>query len=278
MKCLPPKLILFLKDSMGANYTVNNKTVDLDKLSCDNDQLDKLKGDLKFLEIGLSFYAYLTPFIIIIWVFGNSVILAVFLSKAMRKMSASFYLGSLAFSDGSVLLTYVLIDWLKKGLFRWPGKLTLDLVSYQGICETFLFVTYGFRFLSVWLIVIFTLERYIGVCHPLHRRGICTNSFAKRAIICVIMASCLTSLYKPIISEAQVTEDGARVCAWKPEHDKINFVLDIFYGLLITAIPFIILTTLNILITRTLLLTRKRQKKVRYVSRFNCIIIGITIK
>ena len=258
---------------MGENYTVNNQTVDLDKLSCDNDQLDKFKGDLKFQEIGLSFYAYLTPFIIIIGVFGNAVILAVFLSKAMRKMSASLYLGSLAFSDWSVLLSYVLIDWLRKGLFRWPGKFTLDLVSYQGICETFLFVTYGFRFLSVWLIVIFTLERYIGVCHPLHRRGICTNSFAKRAIICLIMASCVTSLYKPIISEARVTSEGNRVCAWKPEHDKINFILDIIYGLLITAVPFIILTALNILIARTLFLTRRRQKKVRYVhikiSRFN---------
>ena len=47
MKCLPPKLILFLKNSMGGNYTVNNQTVDLDKLSCDNDQLDKFKGGLK---------------------------------------------------------------------------------------------------------------------------------------------------------------------------------------------------------------------------------------
>ena len=260
MKCLPPKLILMLKNSMGANYTFNNRTID--QLGCDDNQMDKLKGDFQYQERGLNFYAYMTPFIIIIGVFGNSVILAVFLSKTMRKMSASIYLGSLAFSDGSVLLTYVLIDWLQKGLFRWPGKHTLNLVSYHGICETFLFIAYGFRFMSVWLIVIFTLERYIGVCHPLHRRGICTNTFAKRAIVFVIIASCMTSIYKPIISDARVT-DGRRVCAWKAEYDKINFILDVVYGLMITAIPFTILTTLNILITRTLLLTRRRQKKVR---------------
>ncbi len=261
MECLPPKLLLLLKNTMGANYTVNNKTID--QLGCDQEQLDKIQGDIQYSERGIDFYGFTTPFIIIVGVMGNSVILAVFLSKAMRKMSASFYLASLAMSDTFVLLTYVLIDWLQKGLFRWPGGFTLNVVSYHGVCETFLLIAYGFRFMSVWLIVIFTMERYIGVCHPLQRRGICTKKFAKCAIGCVIVMSFLTSLYKPIISEARVTEQGTRLCAFKEEYEQASFVLDVIYGLLITAIPFAILTTLNVLITRQLLLTRQRQKKVR---------------
>ena len=260
MDCLPPKMIDMLQGKVGANYTFNNKT--LDELRCDSNQLNKLKGHLKHTERGLDFYAYVTPFIISIGIFGNSVILAVFLSKAMRKMSASFYLASLAISDTCVLLIYVLLDWLQKGLFHWPGKHTLNLVSYHGICETFLLVSYGFRFMSVWLIVIFTLERYIGVCHPLHRRSICTKKFAKYAIGCVILTSFLSTLYKPIISEARVTE-GKQICAWKAEYERVNFILDVVYGLMITAVPFTILTALNVLITRALLLTRQRQKKVR---------------
>ena len=260
MECIPAKFLNMFKNKVGANYTFSNET--LDQLKCNSDQLDKIKDDIKFSERGMGFYAYMTPFIIIIGVVGNSVILAVFLSKAMRKMSASLYLASLALSDTSVLLTYVLIDWLQKGLFRWPGKHTVNLVSYRGICETYLFIAYGFRFMSVWLIVIFTLERYIGVCHPLHRRGICTKTFAKCAIGCVILTSFLTSLYKPILSEARETH-GNRVCAYKEEYERVNLILDVVYGLMITAVPFTILTTLNILITRALLLTRRRQKKVR---------------
>ena len=261
MECLPPKLLQLLKNSMGPNYTVNNQS--LDTLSCDQSQMTQLQGELQYSERGINFYAFLTPFIITIGVLGNSLILAVFLSKPMRKMSASFYLASLALSDTCVLLTYVLIDWLQKGLFRWPGGFSLKLVSYSGVCEGFLLVAYGFRFMSVWLIVIFTLERYIGVCHPLHRRGICTKAFAKGAIGCVIVTSFLTSLYKPIISEARVTSQGTRLCAFKAEHARVSFVLDGVYGLLITAVPFVILTTLNVLISRQLLLSRRKQKKVR---------------
>ncbi len=108
---------------------------------------------------GTDFYAYVTPFIIVIGVFGNVVSLFVFVSKRMRKLPASLYLAAISASDTLVLLTYVLLAWLNKGLPRWPGYHRLPLVNTIGVCQAFLFFSYTFRFTSVWLIVVFTIER-----------------------------------------------------------------------------------------------------------------------
>jgi len=86
-----------------------------------------MKSDLAFLNNGQLVYAYVTPFIILIGIIGNSVSLRVFCSQRMRKMSASIYLASLAISDTCVLLSYVLVEWLHRGMGRWPGGRSVNL-------------------------------------------------------------------------------------------------------------------------------------------------------
>lgn len=49
-------------------------------------------------------------------------------------------------------------------------------------------------FLSVWLVVLFTVERFIAVRYPLHRPAVCTVARAK-LFIC-----CLTTIALPIYS------------------------------------------------------------------------------
>jgi len=65
------------------------------------------------------------------------------------------------------------MDWLKKGLPLWPGRHSIRWVDTSGVCESstkgstdspgvcesFLFTSYTFRFVSIWLIVLFTIER-----------------------------------------------------------------------------------------------------------------------
>jgi len=86
-----------------------------------------MKSDLAFLNGGQDFYAFVTPFIILIGIIGNSISLRVFCSSRMRKMSASIYLASLAISDTFVLLSYVLVEWLHRGMGRWPEGRSLNL-------------------------------------------------------------------------------------------------------------------------------------------------------
>ena len=35
------------------------------------------------------------------------------------------------------------------------------------MCSVYGFVSYVFRFTSAWIIVVFTVERYVGICRPL---------------------------------------------------------------------------------------------------------------
>lgn len=152
-------------------------------------------------EGGKDFYAFVTPVIIVIGLVGNLVSLCVFLSPSVCKLSASLYLAAMSLSDSIVLVSYVWLDWLNNGLPRWPpAHRRLAWINTPGVCRTFLYAAYTFRFVSVWLVVAFTLERYIAVCRPLQRRAICTRTFARRAIIAVVATATLTSLYKPLIS------------------------------------------------------------------------------
>ena len=107
--------------------------------NCDEDDSDDSTAELGtnagLLRFGNSFYAFLTPFILIIGLIGNSMSLKVFTSRVMRRLSSSTYLMALSVSDMLVLLTYVLLDWLNDGLKYWPGGYRFDTI-YDFIIST----------------------------------------------------------------------------------------------------------------------------------------------
>ncbi len=114
--------------------------------------------------------------------------------------------------------------------------------------------------------IFFLSGRYIAICWPFHRRRICTRSFSYRLIGCVSLVASLFSVFKPITS--RVSESGAnrRVCARNPDELELSFLLDSVYGVLITALPFLIITLLNLLILKKLLCHQREQKDLRAVS------------
>jgi hypothetical protein len=75
-----------------------------------------------YTSTGQLVYSYVTPFVMVIGIIGNLVSLRVFMARRMRKMSASLYLASLALSDTFVIMSYVLVEWLHRGLPYWPGR------------------------------------------------------------------------------------------------------------------------------------------------------------
>lgn len=268
-----------------------------------------------------AFYAFVTPFVIVVGLAGNLVSLKVFSTPQLRKLSSSHYLTAISLSDSLVLVTYVFLDWLNRGLPLWPGGHRVQIVNVSGACQAFLFASYAFRFISVWLIVLFTVERYIAVCRPFYSRLTCTKAFARRAIWAVVVLAALVSLYKPVLSgvydtagprvqpnsnvhqitstssyfdfvgpenksssstaagsagarEAPwVTSDilltyqsaGERACRGNPDYDGsyLNFVMDVAYGLLITAVPFVPIAVLNTSILRALI---NRDRNIRKLN------------
>lgn len=170
-----------------------------------NDGAAHVTSDPEIMSVGRDVYAFFTPIVIVIGILGNGVALRVFVSRRMRKMSASLYLACLAVSDSCVLVTYVLVEWLDRGLDRWPGALRLNLTAVRGVCQGYVFAAYAFRFMSAWFIVAFTVERYLGICRPLWGQVRSKRAFARRSLGTVVLAAVAWSLWKPLIMTVQVS-------------------------------------------------------------------------
>ena len=232
-------------------------------------------------EGGKDFYAFVTPVIIIVGLVGNIVSLRVFCSSTVCKLSASLYLAALSVSDSLVLISYVWLDWLNNGLPRWPPAYRrLAWINAPGVCHMFLYAAYTFRFVSVWLVVAFTVERYIAVCRPLQRRAICTRAFARRTIVAVVATATLVSVYKPLISglydvstarhahsDVGIDQGSAKVCTRNPNLGGFVFLMELIYGLVITAVPLVVITIFNCLITYKLVTRDKVMTLVQQDSR-----------
>ena len=216
-------------------------------------------------------------------ILGNTISLLVFRRKSLRKLSASFYLRAICVSDTGVLLTYVLLDWLDKGLpVMQGGQKYVTLLDYNVPCKLFLYFSYTFRIVSVWLIIVFTFERYVAICHPLQRRLICTRSFSYKIISAVIILAAILCLYKPILSGARLIFVNTYACSGTEEARDINFILDSIYGFGITLLPFVIITLFNSMILVTLRKrsdvteTRALSRESRMRREFTVILLAIS--
>lgn len=205
-------------------------------------------------------YAYTTPVIIIIGLFGNVLSLGVFLSKNLRNMSASRYLAVLAAADTSTLVFYVLGEWLKRGVKMISPGNEVTFLDVQGTCQIWLYFSYFSRFLSSWLIVCFTCERFVGVCLSLRRRNLGSLKETSRIIVALIAISCFVVIYKPIMSSVRTIRNQV-TCTRKEEFEYPSFILDFVYGFLTTLVPFVIISTLNVLIIRRILRRNYLQRK-----------------
>ena len=228
-------------------------------------------------KAGRSFFAYITPIILLVGILGNCLSLHVFLSRNMRGLSASSYLAAISTADLLTLIFYVNVEWLRRGLTHLSPGAKLDFLDSAIACKTQLYLSYVFRFQSAWLVVAFTMERYIGVCHPLRRRDICTTSTTRKIISGILIMSMIIVLYKPFLSGAYLSGRGEVYCTSNPDFEFLSFILDSTFGVLITLVPFVIIAVLNILIMRKLYIRNKRQKHCRVITEESIIKLEFTV-
>lgn len=248
--------------------------------SCDRTFLSNHSNDNPSMErsFGLDVFTYVTPVIFAVGIIGNTMSLMVFLTKNMRKLSASVYLAALSTTDLLALLCYVLVEWIRKGIPAEPGEVTAPFLNRNGVCQIILFLSYVSRFLSAWLVACFTLERYVGVCHPLKRKDICNLRSSKRIVFFAVVVSFLIASFRPWLSEVHyVGPNNVPSCAWRKEHKTLAFVFDCVFSVCITFLPFLIITVLNTLIIRKLILRNRRHRQVKIITEESIIRLEFTI-
>lgn len=125
---------------------------------------------------------YVTPVWYVIGFPGNLLSFLVWIQPRMRP-SSGCYLAALAASDFLFLVLHL--------LFELQSAWNVMLLSFPVLCETFPVFFLASQHLSPLLVLGFTVERYISVCHPFQRERYC-NSRRTVAIIVVLSFASLS--------------------------------------------------------------------------------------
>ncbi|KAK6180560.1 hypothetical protein SNE40_012692 [Patella caerulea] len=174
-------------------------------------------NDSDYLHDGLSIYEVyapetvwvdrlVTPFMYAIGFPGNILSLIVWIQKRMRH-SSGCYLAALALDDLIFLCLHV--------IYELQTTWRINVLNVTVVCQFYPVVYMAVQYLSPLLVLGFTVERYISICHPFKREKYCTTKRAKMVIIFLTlltfsMSSIQGYFYTLDVIDANTTDCGPR--------------------------------------------------------------------
>ncbi|XP_076287314.1 C-C chemokine receptor type 1-like isoform X2 [Lasioglossum baleicum] len=206
------------------------------------------ESDFALIEdISCVLQLYYTPILVYLGSLGNCLSVIVFFGTKLCQYSSSVYLGALAISDTGFLVS-VFVAWL--------GMLEVGLFNRPGFCQFFIYLTTLCSFMSVWLVVVFTIERFIAVQYPMYRQSMCTVARAKVTVAILTglaMVLCCPVLWFSATSVQYNETENVTECghltegleSWATVYNTIDTILTF-------AIPFTVIIILNVLIARAI--------------------------
>ncbi|XP_014476467.1 PREDICTED: uncharacterized protein LOC106745398 [Dinoponera quadriceps] len=213
------------------------------------EQLEPMDSSMSSCFLLDFFNVYYIPLIILLGLVGNLLSCVVFLKTQLRTRSSSYYLAALSIADSGFLVTLFLV-WLNN---------TVDWQVYnkEGWCETLVYVSAVCSSLSIWLIVAFTVERYIAFRYPLHRPYICTVERAKSITLVLVLVAMLLHMYAFFFAGVVKNADGEEFCELKIEHLEAMRIISIVDSIISLIAPIVGIIVMNTMIVKNLLLFRR---------------------
>ena len=194
---------------------------------------------------------WLTPIWYIVGFPGNILALLVWIQPKMRP-SSGCYLAALAMAD----LAFLFLQFL----FELQNTWGIRVLMVPVLCELYPVLFLAAQYLDPLLVLGFTVERYIAICHPFQREKYCSTS---RAIKCIIGLTVLSLLLHVIqayfwhyyleLKECSIREEvllNGLWTAWSWTTELLVF----------GAVPITILVLNIIVITETRKLRRSEEK------------------
>ncbi|KAL1129656.1 hypothetical protein AAG570_012601 [Ranatra chinensis] len=222
------------------NLSGGNNSWNLAEWLRDGGQYDACQHLLGVLDV---FHTYYIPAIILLGLVGNLLSCIVFLNTHLRLRSSSYYLAALAVADFGFLAVLLLV-WLN-------NNSGLRLFDKEGWCQCLVYLSSVCSFLSVWLIVAFTVERFIAVQYPLHRPHVCTVARAK-AIVTGLVSFAFVSHGYSFVTAGLVRVHGVEVCELREGYDEAMRFISIVDSLMTLVLPLGLILLMNGMITRNL--------------------------
>lgn len=194
---------------------------------------------------------FITPFIIVFGLFANALNFRIFTHKFMRVSLLNWYLAVLSLSDFLILITGFFFICLPR-----IGEYFEDY-DVTNFSNTIVPLNYPLALIaqtaSVWLTVLMSTHRFIGVCLPFKTAMICTKKNCRIALISVLVfaflfnvsrfcevtvVSCYSNIVNYTLIEPGIT-DLRRSDGYK------TFYIVWCYFIVMFLLPFLLLIGLN---------------------------------
>ena len=203
------------------------------------------------------------PIFTLIGLFGNGLSFIVMFSPVYHKKSYTYYLRALAVFDTLTLIVTLVITFNE---FHYAIIGTSYMNGHNWLsCKVSEFLRHVIYLMSSWMVVLFTVDRYIAVCHPLQRARICTATGAIITIFVLFGLAMMTQIYIFTFIDRleQYDEQPCHVPVWfrrsnttmewmeKDTTDRLKyFALNYFWFSFILrfTLPFVIIAVCNGLI------------------------------
>ncbi|KAI5637018.1 7 transmembrane receptor (rhodopsin family) domain-containing protein [Phthorimaea operculella] len=116
-----------------------------------------------------------------------------------------------------------------------------EVVNQTLAARIFIYVTYVTTCLSAWLVVAFTVERFVAVLYPLQRNAICTVKRARHIILSIVLAALLLNV--PVLRFAKASQHQCSIdYEYLDDAERFNLV-DTIVTLLVPLTVIIIMNT-----------------------------------
>ncbi|GJQ83088.1 hypothetical protein Trydic_g20100 [Trypoxylus dichotomus] len=184
-------------------------------------------------------HRYYIPVMIFVGLIGNFLSCLVFLTTYLNMRSSSYYLAALAIADIAYLLVLTMDNF--------NTTLLPDLYNRDGWCQAMIYISTVASSLSVWLIVAFTVERFIAIQYPLKRPMMCTVSRAK--VIVIVLSTIAIFSHTYIFWTAGIEVNA---CSILPEHFAAMNIINALDSIFSLIIPFMLIVIMNVMIARSL--------------------------
>ncbi|KAH9513404.1 hypothetical protein Btru_032936 [Bulinus truncatus] len=245
----------------GVNSTAENQSDSLsydDRMDYYYNNLDDLK-QTRFWVLN-QIQKYYIPGLCLLGLLGNLSSAAIFMTRLMRVKSCVNYLLFKCITD-TFFLVSLFVVWLDRVEIRW--------FHHQGVCQLIVFMTYVSGFMSVWMVVMVTLENYVSICHPQRVGRICTPRKAHVISLALFMFSVLCYNF-PIWTTASQENASQNKCTHDTGYSQINEGLAYFDTALTLVLPFFLVFAFMYNILKTMIQAFLKIRRRRNLANKCC--------
>ncbi|UJR22813.1 hypothetical protein I4U23_025843 [Adineta vaga] len=197
----------------------------------------------------------LFPCMVLTGVICNTLIFVIMRRRRMSHLSTCYYMGILAIADTSVLLLGLSVMWIYFVNRKWSL-----LLQSTYACKFLSLIFYTVSDTSVWIVCMMSADRCIAVIRPLHASSICTVQRA-RISVCILVVCILMINIHFVFTHYLSLENECTT------HEHYEFFIHRIWpwidAAVYSAVPFIFLLTINLIIVHGLFQARRSTSKLQ---------------